>query len=293
MTNRLVLVFCLAVLPTLGFTAEVSDFGWRASGSVFASIYDDQVEDKSASGEFGVNLADGIDFHYGSAQASGDYHVSGEDLSLRATTNVVASGEREVNETFYGAAASTRATITWFDSITVQGDAPLPFGVVFLNWQIDGTFSGTVDQSGRFASSSGWVEFDVPTSDDPIVEATRSMNWNDEVLTITGPQQVSRIVSFSQVLETSGATPVEAVFTINAFTNGGTMSAQFGGTAKLSSITFEDGTTPESHGFAISFASGTNSPNAVPEPSSTVLAILVVGGVGYWRRKQKPKSSVN
>jgi hypothetical protein len=116
--------------------------------------------------------------------------------------------------------------------------------------------------------------------------------WSDDELITSGPEEVSELVVFSQVINSVVATPVEAVFTISAFTNGGTMSAEFGNTAKLSSITFPDGTTPESHGFAINFASGANSPNAVPEPSSTFLACLALGGLGYWRRKRKPTSIV-
>ncbi|MAG93415.1 MAG: hypothetical protein CMJ48_06670, partial [Planctomycetaceae bacterium] len=53
-----------------------------------------------------------------------------------------------------------------------------------------------------------------------------------------------------------------------------------GGTTRLESITFADGTTPESHGFDIEFASGAASPNLlnpggdpspVPEPSTFAL----------------------
>lgn len=60
----------------------------------------------------------------------------------------------------------------------------------------------------------------------------------------------------------------------------------YGVSLSLTSMTLADGKTPESEGYSVSFASGLQSPNPVPEPG--VFAILVVGlGVvairrGFW-----------
>jgi hypothetical protein len=62
---------------------------------------------------------------------------------------------------------------------------------------------------------------------------------------------------------------------MNAF--GGSAHADAAHTMILSGVFLLDGTTPESHGWSVTFGSGTPSPNlssAVPEPSSLVLLAL-------------------
>ncbi|MGD9645671.1 MAG: hypothetical protein AB7U73_08160 [Pirellulales bacterium] len=50
-------------------------------------------------------------------------------------------------------------------------------------------------------------------------------------------------------------------------------------TVSLTAVLFEDGTTPESQEFEVSFASGMPSPNLVPEPPTSVLATLALAGL--------------
>ncbi|WP_397569006.1 PEP-CTERM sorting domain-containing protein [Schlesneria sp. T3-172] len=74
------------------------------------------------------------------------------------------------------------------------------------------------------------------------------------------------------------------------YSDDGSASSNFINTLTLKSITFADGTTPESHGYSLIFGSGMVSPNvsSVPEPSTLALAGL--GGIGvalsaYRRRR--------
>ncbi|MHB8865184.1 MAG: hypothetical protein ACYC6N_22625 [Pirellulaceae bacterium] len=63
-------------------------------------------------------------------------------------------------------------------------------------------------------------------------------------------------------------------------------------TFKLESLKFEDGSTPEDHGFDVVFDSGRLSPNltAIPEPSTLALwSLMAISGLGFscrraWRR---------
>jgi hypothetical protein len=72
----------------------------------------------------------------------------------------------------------------------------------------------------------------------------------------------------------------------------GTPSLLFGvnweRTMKLESLTFPDGSTPESHGIQVVFDSGMRSPNVIPEPSAIILASIAALAACYPIR-QRPR----
>jgi hypothetical protein len=80
--------------------------------------------------------------------------------------------------------------------------------------------------------------------------------------------------------------------TTGAGSDYGSAVAAFGTTMTLTSITFADGTTPESRGFDLVFDSGIQSPNltAIPEPRTLIVWSLLGAsgvGIGWWRRRRK------
>ncbi|WP_145356858.1 PEP-CTERM sorting domain-containing protein [Alienimonas californiensis] len=98
--------------------------------------------------------------------------------------------------------------------------------------------------------------------------------------------------------------PVEGGYLINWYTSlytdalvlNGVASSDASHTAHFTSLTFADGSTPESLGYAVSFESGMASPNALPseaaaapEPGSvTLMSVSGLGlAFGAWRRKRK------
>lgn len=89
-----------------------------------------------------------------------------------------------------------------------------------------------------------------------------------------------------------GRTPYPVSYDFNSYISvvseavAGRASADLNHTLRFESITFSDGTTPESQGYELVFDSGNTSPNLrpVPEPSAVVLALLGIGFAGRWRR---------
>jgi hypothetical protein len=77
--------------------------------------------------------------------------------------------------------------------------------------------------------------------------------------------------------------------------NLGFASADVSHTVILSSVTLNDGNTPESEGYNLRFGSGLVSPNlgAVPEPSSYVLLMSGLVGVSmtFCRRSRRAKAA--
>ncbi len=114
-------------------------------------------------------------------------------------------------------------------------------------------------------------------------------------LTDAGFSSISPSLSFTVPTTQSGKDfqSAEYGFGFSLKTNGGNSHAHFMDTMGLESITFVDGTTPESRGFSLTFASGTTSPNvaAVPEPGSLGLAGLglsgLVGGRAWLRSRRR------
>jgi hypothetical protein len=60
-----------------------------------------------------------------------------------------------------------------------------------------------------------------------------------------------------------------------------------GVTLSLDRVTLADGATPESEGYALSFASGLISPNPVPEPGVFAILVVGLGAIGAWRIRQR------
>lgn len=92
----------------------------------------------------------------------------------------------------------------------------------------------------------------------------------------------------------------EVILQLFTATNNGVAHALFSDTAFLDGVFLADGTTPESHGMSLVFASGVPSPNLVanaevPEPASFALWTLgalgfTVAAIGGDERLRKPQT---
>jgi hypothetical protein len=83
------------------------------------------------------------------------------------------------------------------------------------------------------------------------------------------------------VLDARGQATWNAYIGVEVGSTRGSAIADFFNSMTLDAITFADGTTPESHGWELQFASGISSPNlmftAVPEPSSFSIMAFAIG----------------
>ncbi len=155
---------------------------------------------------------------------------------------------------------------------TKGGTAPiLPSHELDATWNLDGKLGFNAD-SGAFGGSSS-------------VYAGLSSNYltytfdRDNLLNLNGQTTtVSVAPSVRFNIDANGHSSFDPMLGLRITPGLGMTSqkADLEHTMSLKSITFPDGTTPESHGWAVEFSSGASSPNisSVPEPSSMLLCSI-------------------
>jgi hypothetical protein len=224
-------------------------------------------------------MEDGETLGLVSAQAGISLHASYGSLGISY------QGSSNIFPTAFSPGAFGEGAVSWFDSFQLVARTPdakvLPSTVLFGQAQLDGSLSdsqiagfnsNSVKLSANFASQS-YYNFDVPLVNShlelrPVLSAVLNMDGSHRGYLSYG-------------------------FGIDVSTKFGIDMISFGRTMKLTSLTFPDGSTPESLGYDIVFDSGMQSPNIelVPEPHALSLwtigiaAALVVQNIKLRRRR--------
>jgi hypothetical protein len=201
---------------------------------------------------------------------------------------------------------SASARIDYQDEIKLfyRGTGPIPSIIgdgINLNWVIDANLSATLPDSVPFPSSkwSSWANATFGVQSDSL---RYTIGKNFVFGLAPNGLTVSAVpgITVNQSLSPDYSTSVRASLILGASTSIGQFSLDVFDTMKFESITFSDGTTPESHGFDIVLASGMASPNAtatanaavVPEPSSGLILMsvcLVTGSITRRKRLRRKR----
>lgn len=194
----------------------------------------------------------------------------------------------------YSPAGGGDAYVGWTDSVSLSwkgsGDptALLNSDLVF-HFTLEGALTTSINGITGFSSS---VQSD----------ASISARFNNELLSFdvgknavfnpTGEDQTICAAFDPTVSLNNGYASYTYLLRATAESSYGFGRADFANTMTLDSITFADGSTPESHGYELVFESGIQSPNvtAVPEPSSFAIfgigACIVSAGAARRRRRE-------
>lgn len=200
-------------------------------------------------------------------------------------------------------------TSTFSDRFRLRGDGTLPIigsgdepVSLKLKFEFDGQFSHNLDSlTNSFVTGRAQLIF----KHDDLLGAVDYNYGRDGYFEPVGDENVRFNATFSATLGSSPFDWLDYRLTagLQLQSQNGWIRGNFGNTAKLIGIEFEDGTTPEQRGFTIEFESGLTSPNLlrddppptpVPEPSS--VALLACGAIGLLivqarrKRSSRPQS---
>ena len=223
-------------------------------------------------GQYGYNNNPGLGLFSLHAKYDAYAHASVNYGKLHIETSVNASGDTNGSTTPYyltnDFSESARASVIWRDSYQLVGSGTLPYPTLLFNVKGEGIINCT----------------------GPNCLSSYQLDLNGQLITPT----VLGLTGHVGFTETFGSSShggsIELGISGDSDAILGTAASLFGDTVWIDSVTFPDGTTPESNGFDLVFASGMQSPNiATPEPSTfALLGIGAVSVIGYgWRRRAK------
>jgi hypothetical protein len=208
--------------------------------------------------------------------------------------------------------SSALVTATWNDIIGYVPPASVGLGAASLTVQYHFYLSGSFsigNEPGQTVSGqqlgitfgdgdSSYVQIQTSVDSQNTLDVSTSI-YNGQSsqarfdsLSVNNGGSLTAAITITQTLERSTLNgvagyfaPFEGYLNVSALVEDG--FAAFGGdpgSFGFDSVTFLDGTTPESHGYTFLSASGMESPNAVPEPASWVTMALGVVGLSIFAR---------
>ena len=258
------LVVVIALLPCATQAQELT-YGWEASSSTEIFFDNSELLNNIRSGSLGGLLSDSYVRVDGAATVSAEVIAVGKGYTFGAAFEATATGSVTKDDLTSFSASSISVKSGYKDRFQLVGEVQLPAGSVNLNFRLDGIGHTQLDQSQEISTSV--ISVDVEDRDTGLPQGyfEYRQDWNkfNQTLTTSGQPEVSFLATFNKVLGADRAGSFRLHLRVDGLISGGTMEAGFDHTVRLESITFPDGSTPESHGLAIVFDSGLLSPNRV------------------------------
>lgn len=258
------LAILMALVPSAAYAQELT-YGWDASSSTQIVFDNSELLNNVKSGNLGGLLSDSYVRIDGTATVSAEVLAIGKGYTFGAAFNATATGSVTKNDFTSFSASSISVKSGYKDRFRLVGEAQLPAGSVKLNFRLDGIGHTQLDQSQEISTSVISVHIEDRDTGLPQGYFEYRQDWNkfNQTLTTSGQSNVSFLAAFTKTLGADRSGSFRIGFSGDGFVSGGTMQAFFEHTVRLESITFPDGSTPESHGLAIVFDSGLISPNRV------------------------------
>lgn len=264
-------------------------------------IHQDYSGDYSVSGS-ATTMGNGWSAHTGVATFTADASLSAVGGNLKASASATGGGGWD-----YSPKGIASANITWSDSVLLVYHAGAGDGLVVdhptsLNFTFVLTGSLATSKGNNYYSNWSYfaesgasigIGFLNGTSWQTIfgdsIGSNAAVSWAraDKLITY------DKTVVGSVTLDALNRGTYSYTLSAWAYSADGFGTADFGHTLRLQSITFADGTTPESHGWELQFASGIASPNvarvsAAPEPSTFVISSIFFSAIGsVWSYKRR------
>jgi hypothetical protein len=256
---------CLMALTALPAHAQVAaTYGWRGEASSNVYLGDDAISNAVQSGKLQGLLHDTNVRAIGQATGFAEAQAAGKGYTLKLRVDAAAQGSIVKNDVTSFAGSTIRTSTFWTDTARLEGQGQIPAGSLLFNWKLDGEFHSALDQSQRLSSTTMILKVVDSRTSQNLGTFEYRQEWNSwtQVTETFGARNVQAGLQFTLPLGSTGQ-PAQFGVTMSGecVTSGGTCSIEFGKTLRLESITFPDGSTPESHGFAIVFDSGLISPN--------------------------------
>ena len=259
-------VILILIMPSV-VHAQGLTYGWDSTADTDLFIEDSALQNAAKTGNLGGLLSNTHARVEGSATASATYKAVGDGYSFGAAIEATATGSIEVDGITHFSSSSVVVTSGWMDKLHLVGSGQLPAGSLNLNFGMDGTFHSNLDQSQDISQTVMTVEFEDRATGQSYGRVEYQQEWNgfNETLTTSGPTSVSALIQLNKLLGSDKSATLQGRIRAEGFTTGGTVDLVFDHTIRLQSITFPDGSTPESHGFEVVFDSGLFSPNVLSD----------------------------
>lgn len=252
----------LIVLPQT-ILANDFDFSWESDGEtdiMFGGT--DFVDALTKTGNLGGVLKDAEIMATAEASASASYKATGNGYSLGVEADLNTQGSVFIGniggiDTYESPSADIDVSANFQDVYRLVGQGTVPFNSTVLNLNLEGLFDSSTTAT-EFSQVRAKAFLKDRATGDSFLVAEYARGFGEE----KGTNDVSAFLSISKLLGPNQNTIINAGLRATGFASGeASLKIGFGKTLTLESITFPDGSTPESHGFAIVFESGLVSPN--------------------------------